>query len=318
VFPDGDGLPVQLSALRFGGGSPATVTGLPAVPDGHLIRASGPAADGPWELTITSPADGPWLLVRALSHGTGPAATWLVGTESTARSSVSVLAVDPTFERPAPALQQAAATPGRRPGTGAIALKLPTRLDLDTITRISPLYACSPIDVSYAAILLTGAHRPGPGKSVVTGDQVVFGTPDGAEVDPSRALALLDPDRRCDRYSDERVPGGADKRPFLRRSRAEARWLYPGDRATFRTALVGLHAAAGVIEVQGFSYGQATTSLTVRVADEVLATSDLALDGSTVTVPLARHVAPHESVDVEVRSDGFVQVVRLRLVEPAP
>jgi hypothetical protein len=231
---------------------------------------------------------------------------------------VSVLAGDVAFERPAPALPQSTATPGRRPGTGSIALQLPTRLDLDTIMAVSPLYACSPIDVSYAAILLIGTPRPGPGKSTVIADQVVFGTPDGAEVDPSRAKAVLDPERRCDRFSDERVPGGADKRPFLRRSRSEARWLYPGDVATFRTALAGLHAAAGVIEVQGFSYGPASTSLAVRAGGDVLATADIALDGSTVTLPLVRHVAPHESVEVEVRSDGFVQLVRLRLVEPAP
>lgn len=83
---------------------------------GHALeaRGEGPAASGPWSVTVRSPPDGPWLLLSRVVTGTAEAPQYLIGTADPP-TVVPLTRAPPPYAAPPPGLplNPEAPVPGR-------------------------------------------------------------------------------------------------------------------------------------------------------------------------------------------------------------
>lgn len=194
---------------------------------------------GPWELRVTVPADGPFVMLHHLAVGVPPTTAYLLGAPETLHgSSIRIVGgrVEDTQHRatyaaqPPPMPFQPRVRRGGR-NTGVLQLdKLedladsPSR-DATRSNKCSPVYVLEdgaplpqPHSVCYDVVTQQG------GRTCFAGDLMLFTSSDGSDplVNGRSYTLALSPRRLCDVYAQK----GA---PFLR----DSWWLYPKDVAAF-------------------------------------------------------------------------------------
>ena len=141
------------------------------------------------------------------------------------------------------------------------------------------------------------------------------------------ARPYLHPERRCTWWPADGRANGKGAGPLFMEPLTIARWLYPGDVATFaRPDIAEMHGTAGALHVEGFRFGPEAT-LTVELESEE-GTETFALDTGqdafAVTFPLATRLDPRTTVptSLTLRSagddTGFFYVTDLHLLEAEP
>lgn len=249
---------VSVTALSLGGtGATVRITsqegeiGAPLTGAGEHTAAvlTPPAPTGPWTLTVTSPPDGPWVLLQRLVFGTKEDARHVIGAEGGTSLGIAASG-DSTYAAPPPALGPlsapttlAAATPDAidLQQYDIRALGLPnTRL----LYRVASVAGCSPIRV-------TSTGQPLP--FVVT----------AAAIEPTGGYAHVGDDLLVS-------PGATDLAVSLeptRKCRA-LRWLYPGDALTLTASpavLAGLHASPTHLSIGGAAVIEGPTDAVAQV-----------------------------------------------------
>ncbi len=218
------------------------------------LQGQGPS--GPWIVELSSPADGPWLLVERLEIGAGPARTRLLG-------------------GPAPGVQ---VLPGRATRAGAPPALVPGPVETRDRSRFLPLpgldavaddaliaagYAdCSPVELAANGKPLS--HRPDSGLRVdgtwrhVAGG-LLLAAPGRKAPEGATLTARLDEAGRCDRgtwvYPDTSLSWPMDRQGWRRLGGppAELRVVGAvfGDAGTVRVDLLDGDRVVGGWEIPG-------------------------------------------------------------------
>lgn len=257
VVPVGAGTPVTV-ATRSVGATPSTGAAEPTVTLGGrpLSRDGGTAVGGETELAVSSPANGPWVLVERVRIGPFDV---LGGDEPL---HLDLLAGPATYGRPPPALPaMGTGTPTSPEGT-TLRLDLPPGVPDDELAFVRSGHGrCAPLEVLRDGVPVDDLDV------LPTSRGLLLTSRDCAPVG-ARAEALtwrLDPDRAC-------------------RTRDGARWLYPGDDLTLSTEVRAPLAGAARtlrLELGGALVGPVDPAGTLSI--------DVRVDGarwSTVKVPL--------------------------------
>jgi hypothetical protein len=278
----------------------------------------------------SSPADGPWLAVRAVTaRRAGGTVDWLVGAATTAAAPVSLLPgpgdpVDVRYGGDPPALRQERTelVDGR---TARIAITDPDWVGLGALKALTP-DACVPVLAAAADVTSDARARA---------DGITFNTT-GFPGNPLAARAVWNPERRCTWWpvepgrtelglsaAERRDRDGSRKNPppaYFAFARGW-RWLYPGDRATFsRATTAGLQGSAAALAVKLVRPGApGDVRLALRVGG--VAAGAWTLPGALGSVvdtelPLDRRVAADAGpLELDVSSAGLAFVTRLAVVE---
>ena len=252
----GEGSEVVVLAQAFGGGAQAPTARLAGQElalgrDGDRVRGAVRTSELPeaWSIEVSSPAEGPWVLLDHVWVASGPRAAHLVGLPETARGASLRLVggrVDDTLLAP----QFAAPPPS--PRVGGKVKEAPRETGVFTIPRYAALAdapresAGHPHDCSPLRVLEDGEPLEHPnvscaqmadlraGRSCHAGDLLFF-TASDATVPYANGrdytLSFAD-DRLCDRRNQQETTP-------LRGSL----WLYPGDVATLTPGAEGLRRA---------------------------------------------------------------------------
>jgi len=274
-----------VDTVVFGKGAGAATVRVDDGPETPLVGAglhrsaalTPPAPTGPWSLTVSSPADGGWVLLRRVVHGSEDALVYVVGAPGP--SAVGVLAADAAYT-PAPAALPAlgAATPGE----GALstfdiaAAGVP---NTQTLWDLASVAGCSPVRISedgtalpHPVVRVQDVVKGGAGRYTQVGTTLTVTGSDGTapHANGRAYTAALDPTRRC----------------------RGLRWLYPGDTATITVKpelLASLNADATRLEIGGAAVAtDATTAeatLRVRVGDTVYLDTRFPLAGLATAPP---------------------------------
>ncbi|MDP2313483.1 MAG: hypothetical protein Q8P41_11305 [Pseudomonadota bacterium] len=317
-----DGFAVYVEAhVAIPGTSPATVSWVggsaPLAVEGAAGSATvaGAAPTAAWGVEVTSPPDGPWLLVRRIVAGTDAAPWYLLGAPDSGRT-VEMLRGELAYAAAPPPLGPLGkALPTREGGFRfeATALGAP---DGDTVYKQSGISACSPVVVLEDGVPLPAPNSPlrivkeGGGAYAHTAFGILFSAPDGASpIESGRTYtAILNPDRAC----------------------RSGRWIYPGDIARFTVGadpLRRLSTAATRLDLTVSAFGgtDPTAAMTARVivgtetvfeGTAPFATLDATPPSWVLPVPIP---ATAEGVVVELSTPAgapFAMVTALSLVEP--
>jgi hypothetical protein len=270
---------------------------VPFEPSGPTAHAELPAAtdEGPWTLTIRSPANGPLRFVQSL--------------ELEAGERINSLVAPPRpqgLELLAPKTWQVSDEPPPVEGLKLVVEEGKSWFEMPWPNRTG----CSPLRVEHGGVLLPVLHPKGGGDgpwSWRMQDKLLFAPTPGD--DPAVGYRVVyDTEHRC-RKSCKECP--------------EQVWLYPG--GTLRVA-VGVRARArfGVPLkrlrlITGFDEPNPTTGsvrAVLRLGDEVLVdhTIEAAEFGSTVDIPLPTPILPSDARDLTaefVSSPGLPPVLLL-------
>ncbi|MCB9680308.1 MAG: hypothetical protein H6733_02475 [Alphaproteobacteria bacterium] len=196
--------------------------------------------DRPWDVEVSVPEDGPWLLIQNIRVGKAPFSSHLVGLpELLAGASIRIVGgkvedtlVDPEFASEPPALNYGGKIRNAPRGVGLFAIPRYKALADAPNSRSSNPHKCSPIDVLEDGVpagdphvtCLEMANLKG-GRSCHSGNVVYFTATDGTDPQGNghEYSLALDPSRVCDRRNQKETTP-------LRGSV----WLYPGDHLTLR------------------------------------------------------------------------------------
>ncbi|MEQ1568067.1 MAG: hypothetical protein ABMA64_20680 [Myxococcota bacterium] len=278
-------------------------------------------------LRWTAPADGPWLVLRHVASlvPDGPP-DFLVGTELTSAASVPLLPVPGapvtvSYAGPPPPIVQA---PAQQLDRLAAQIDIDSEwVSLSALKELTASESCVPVRLSTANGMIDGRARDG---------SVSFNLP------APDAVAVWQPGRRCTWYPTEPTREELGLTGLERRNRdrrkspppaffewiASHRWLLPGDRATLsRPSASGLQGIAHGLRVRLFRPG------TVREVHLALSVAGMPYGEWTVpveagprfeqVVPLSAAIGVKDGpVVLEARSDGFVILTELSLVETRP
>lgn len=279
----------RLGWLGAGAGAAELVVGETRVPlaiEGDYARANLPVvADGPWTLSIASPADGPFLFVHTLELVTGDVSTPLV--PSLGAAGLDLLRPDTwkiEGEVPRPP-KMSLSVEGSR-GT----FEVPWRSTTD----------CSPLRVARDGQLLEGARH--------SRRQLNFDVP--PDINPQLELEVVyDPDRRC-----------AHKKSC--KDCADQLWLYPGDVLRAQVPEGGRGLYGGPLRALSLTTAidepvpdGATLQVKLMRGEVALLDQELGAEalGGAVRLPLSEPVLPdqREATRVIVRSKGGMPPVLL-------
>lgn len=273
------GVQVAATAPIPGEGATVEIVGqapVPLVSTGVALHAelTAPAPTGPWTVRITSPADGPWLLLRSVTAGDPEDPTPLINAGAT--RSASLRGPGATWKAPPAPLPEPVATPAD--GLVSLAFPVGSTPDIGYLARVGGVNNCSAVAVTKedGSALQRVARRADVLERVDSfapaGTGFLVNAP-GAKV-----RGELDPKRDCHGL----------------------RWLYPGDAVTFvvpKARLAALLTPGRTLEIAATlaSPEPTTAQLHVRLlaGDEVLVDADTPLDAfrpGSFTATLARPV----------------------------
>jgi hypothetical protein len=315
----GPGVVVDALAFAGGKGSPtAWIDSAPPSPFGgeaqhRSIVLPPPRAGAPWSLSIASPADGPYLLLRRVVHGPTDSPAYTIGAPGS--NSVAVITADAKYAGPPPALPPLAAPAADGETTSTFALDPATVPDTEVLWKLASVAGCSPVRLSEdGKPLAAPTVRPkdvpaAAGRYAQSGTTLtVTGSDQTAPHANGRAYAAtLDETRRC----------------------RGLRWLYPGDSLTLtvKPSLLGpLLSDATRLELGGAAVAEATPAIgRLRVSsggttylDTTFSLQDLAATPPSWTIdpPLPRGPDP-VIIDVSIPPDApFTLLTSLALTEP--
>lgn len=279
AHPGGPGYSLELEALAFGAGQGRVeVGGQAAALEGEGLHRTVtlplPAPTEPWTVRLSSPADGPYLLVSRLAYGTDTDRRYLYGRGD---GMVNVIASRVVFAAPPPDAH-VSITPGAD-GT----FTLDGAPDSKVQYAVASVAGCSPVrvyedGVPFPAPLTRRSDAEAAAGSVAVVSQTLYVHPaDGS--DPTRngrAYTVgLDASHKCQ----------------------SLRWIYPGDHATFSVdaaQLATLPGSATRVELGGAAIEDPpTTAATAHL--RVLGGEVVYLD---VEVPLATLVSSPPAWDL--------------------
>jgi hypothetical protein len=274
--------------VRIGAGAEAPLIGVGLHRSASLAAT---APTGPWSLSISTPADGGWLLLRRVAHGTAADPRFVVG--GPGGSQVGVITADAAYAAdPAPLGPLGAPTPGLPGGAAPAGANAVATYDLggrglpDTraLWQAASVSGCAPVrvmeDGAALPTLVVRAEEVGkaPGRFTQVGTQLIVTGSDGTApgANGRTYAAVLEPTRKC----------------------RGLRWLYPGDVATFTVkpaVLAPLLADATRVEIGGVAVPTAlaegtpaTTAegtLRIRVGDDVYLDTTFPLANLATTPP---------------------------------
>lgn len=238
-----------------------------------------PAGEG-WEVVLTSPEDGPALLVQNLVVGRAPRTAHLVGqAETLYGASVRLVGgrsgqvnIEPEYLDEPPELAQGSMKEGPR---GLSLLTVPELAWIADADDPSDPYPndCSPVRIAEDGVPLPLPHAQCAEVAVQKGGRYchvgkqlyVSGSDDSLPSANGRSYELfLDPSRLCPRF---RQLNTTPLRDVL--------WLYPGDRIRYRVPaekLDGFFDGANKLELMGMSFvpdgEESSLDVTLRVGGE--------------------------------------------------
>jgi hypothetical protein len=247
-----------------GAGATVSVDTLPPTPltsNGVALRAelAPPAPTGPWTLRVSSPTDGPWLLLRDVRVGDPSDPNMIIGAGG--KSSAALLTPTAVWDNEPPALPPGAVS-RTADGLAQIDFKGGEIPDLAHLYKVGGVTDCSPLTATVDGRTLSRVARKAaatkqPETFAQVGLSVFVNTTSGTP-----AIAL-DPKRPCQ----------------------GKRWLYPGDRVTFSVpaSRVGTLLAPGRrLEIGGAVASPTPTERALHVrllaGQEVLVDTELALE----------------------------------------
>lgn len=312
---------VQAAEVLEGAASPTLrVAGAAEVPfarRGHALEAvatAAAAARGAWSVEITSPPDGPWLLLQRVVTGTAEAPQYLVG-KADPPTTVRLAQAEPSYAAPPPWLPLLAPLPtaGRQPGLwtyDVASFGVPTHGEV----FIAAGTGCSPLELLEdgkptreilgvdGKPILTLIHT-------ATGAKVTF--PEGRDPNSGDHVYTfrLEPSRVCGKH--------------------KGLWLYPGDDLTLRVGteeLTALVAGATELDLGGAVapdgvFGTLHVSLVVdgvEALNQQIPTSAFPMP----PLPLAGTVPPSaQSAELRLRLESrnaYLLITTADLVEAAP
>ncbi len=257
-------------------GARATVDGkpIPLESQGRWLVGSLDATTptGPWQVTVDSPADGPYLLLRWIGVASGDATADILGTPELLDPPTASLLVDPKrskahCERPPPPID---ATPETafRAKTARFVVPKYAELDDEWIQTRVPCRRCTPLRVAEDGVvhekpLITCMPARGgkPHRSCQEGEQVLFTASDSTPpLDNGRSYRLtLAPDRQIGRFW----------------------WLYPGDLArlpAINRELRALRDGASHLSLEAKAFAghpDNPVTLELRIGEVVVAQAEL-------------------------------------------
>lgn len=235
---------------------------------------------GPWTLRISSPPDGPWLLIQNLAVGAAPHTAHVVGfAELINGASIRLVGgnsddteLDPHFATELPALQVGGRV--RRAPRSVGLFALPGFADLADAPNSAAgmAHKCSPLRVFEDGVPLENPHASclemanlKHGRTCHAGNVLFFSASDETHpADNGRTYSLgLEPSRLCERRNQ------MDSTPLR-----DIIWLYPGDEVSFAfpaDKLGRFYDGANKLEIEteGFLLGDGDRlELTLEVAGE--------------------------------------------------
>lgn len=335
-LPDIEGGEALISALAVQrGAADATleVDGqpVPLARDHRVLRGVAPVHSGSI-VRLSSPVDGPWLVIRALRVGD----EWYLGTPTTFAGAVEML---PRADVPVTARYEVAPPPiAQQPavshvdGLAAIPIDEPDWLSWRAALRLVGQAGCVPLRVD----LGDGTWMPGV-RARERG--VTFLAPVGASLATMRLA--WDPERRCRVWpsdAEDRLLGATRAELVALRAetpppppepevvRAGERWLYRGDRLTLtRPDLEPLQTRPAGVRILAYRLDRAgTLDVAVDIGGQPAGSWSLPASPSEridQILPLAEVPGvledPNGAYPVEIRlgADGLVLVRQLQIVE---
>lgn len=218
-----------------------------------------PAPTKVWTLSVSSPANGPWVYLHHLAVGVAPSTTYLLGAAETIHgASVRLiggryedLRSKPSFAADPPAFP---VQPRLRPGGRKVAwFSMPKFTDLADAVDADHARPnrCSPVRVLEDGVPLKQPHAvcydvmtKGAGRSCFAGDQLHFAASDDSNpVTNGRKYTIdLDPKRLCETL-------GQKKATTLR----DSLWMYPGDVVELRAPpnrMQSFHLGPNVLDLE--------------------------------------------------------------------
>lgn len=264
----------SLLGVRYGAGQgQATFTvgdaaGVPITGTGPWVQAaleSAPPAGSTWQVQVSSPADGPYLLLRTLSLGQGRSRVFLVGANHMEQGSSQLFlgrannrGVEFTWATPPPDLPQGAMR--IRGTTGTLAVPELDFLLRSALPDMGDGNNCDPVRFQEGGQMWgpmspsCAAPREGtPGTWCHRAGQLMFAAPGGKALlkDGVQRGAVLDPTREC--------------------AKAFRRWLYPGDTLTMRLESTRFLVGADSLVVRGYDLpatGDGPLRMALRVGEQ--------------------------------------------------
>jgi len=294
--------------------------------DGRLLRSTATEVAGDEPLTVAwvSPPGGPILLVRDLVLGSGDEPRYVLGSADTAGVKASFLPSEESlatvrYEAEAPALVRGPVQAGEE-GKATVTIIDGPLVTMGVASTVAGRKHCTPIVVG-----LDGLEIP----SRPTLHGVEFEVPPDRADRVGEARPYLHPERRCIWWPAEGkgTTGGKGAGPLFMEPLRIARWLYPGDHATFsRANIAEMHGAAGALHLEGFRIGpeaELVIELTSGEGTErfVLETVQGEIDETFV---LATRLDPRTTGPVSLRlqspadGEGFVYLTDVHLLEAGP
>ncbi len=287
---------------------------------GDVMRGEYSSEGVGYEVAWTSPADGPFLLIRDLRLDEAHVdPRYLLGSERTSSASVNLLHAAASYADPPPEIGQEPPTYGRR--GASIPIDDPNWLSLDDTMEPDHSRACVPLGVvDSAGRWINGRARA---------ESVTFRVPKKSE----GLRAVWNPERRCTWWpvNPEQVGIGLtrpEKRGKSRRKGpgeafiaelAEGRWLLPGDQLSLHVDdTSGLHAPAGRLRLRALRYLQPfPLQMTLHADDIPVASWTFAEPHSLLDLSLEVPAIPRDvPVKLELQTDGgFLHLTRLTLSE---
>jgi hypothetical protein len=303
-----EGFRVAVEGYAAGGEGPVTLEAgrATATLERGAERASAvltpDAPTAPWSLTLTSPPDGPWLIVNRVVVGT-PAEPWYAVGAPEKRRSVELVGAPARYDGPPDPLPDTALVGAPKPFARGLWYIDAPELGVpywEIIRDTVAIAGCSPVRVSRDG-------EPMPGPSTPLGDLMDNGAEGYNHAGGRLHLGA----------GAGRTPEGHRYAVSLDEARAcrDARWLYPGDTLTLTpaaTALDRLTAPAEQLELGLAAVTRDPTSERARVrlsrGAEVLVDAEVDLGDLTRTAarwPLAAPVERGaEGLVLEISTSG--------------
>jgi hypothetical protein len=200
-------------------------------------------------------------------------------------------------------------------GKGTVTVLEGPIVTMGTASTVAGRKHCTPVVVG-----LDGAELPS--RPTVRG--VEFEIPPDDFDRLREARPYLHPERRCIWWPAEGKGTGKGAGPLFIEPLRTARWLYPGDVATFeRTDIAEMHGSAAALHIEGFRIGP-DADLAIELTSEE-GTESFVLEAKQGeirgTFPLATRLDPRTTGQVSLRlqspadGDGFFYLTDVHLLE---
>jgi len=292
--------------------------------DGRLLRSAPVETSGDEPLTVTwsSPRGGPTLLVRDLVLGSGEVSRHVLGSRDTVAVKASFLPSEESgatvrYESAAPRLVRGPVQTIEE-GQGNVTVIDGPVLPMGVASTVAGRKHCTPVVVSLDGLKLEA--RP-------TTKGIEFEIPPDKVARVGDAQPYLDPERRCSWWPAEGKGTGKSAGPLFMEPLKIARWLYPGDVATFnRPDIAEMHGRATALRVEGFRFGPDAELAIELTSGEV--TERFVLDSVQgeieETFLLATRLDPRTTGAVSLRLQspadgvGFFYLTDVHLLEAEP